>query len=99
MNHTMSSRVIEEPGAHGRRIGAYRGAEPGPLVICIASLHGNEPAGIAALERVLDVLSSNQFRMRGDLVGLRGNLQAGRAGTRRGGASTGSGSGAPISER
>jgi len=78
----MSSRVIEEPGAHGRRIGAYRGAEPGPLVICIASLHGNEPAGIAALERVLDVLSSNQFRMRGDLVGLRGNLQAGRAGTR-----------------
>ncbi|WP_419859554.1 succinylglutamate desuccinylase/aspartoacylase family protein [Candidatus Palauibacter sp.] len=82
MNHTTSSTAIEESGGQGRRIGAYRGAEPGPLVICIASLHGNEPAGIEALERVLSVLSMNRLRMRGDLVGLRGNLQAHKAGTR-----------------
>ncbi len=82
MKHTTSSTAIEESGGQGRRIGAYRGAEPGPLVICIASLHGNEPAGIEALERVLSVLSMNRLRMRGDLVGLRGNLQAHKAGTR-----------------
>ena len=82
MKHTTSPTAIEEPGGHGRRIGAYRGSEPGPLVICIATLHGNEPAGIEALARVLDVLSENRVRMRGDLVGLCGNLQARRAGTR-----------------
>ncbi len=82
MKHTTSPTAIEEPGVHGRRIGAYRGSEPGPLVICIATLHGNEPAGIEALARVLDVLSENRVRMRGDLVGLCGNLQARRAGTR-----------------
>lgn len=78
----MSSRTSAEPGTPGRRIGAYRGAEAGPLVLCIASLHGNEPAGIAALERVLTELSASGLAMRGDLVGLRGNLQALRAGTR-----------------
>lgn len=84
MKHTTSPSptAIEEPGGRGRRIGAYRGAEPGPLVICIAALHGNEPAGIGALERVLGVLSANRVRMRGDLVGLLGNLQAHKAGTR-----------------
>jgi len=82
VKHPTSSTAIEEPGDQGRRIGAYRGAEPGPLVICIASLHGNEPAGIEALERVMGVLSESRLRMRGDLVGLRGNLQAHAAGTR-----------------
>ena len=82
MKHTTSSTAIEESGDHGRRIGAYRGADAGPLVICIASLHGNEPAGIEALERVFGVLSVNRLRMRGDLVGLHGNLQAHGAGTR-----------------
>jgi succinylglutamate desuccinylase len=82
VKHTTSSTAIEEPGGRGRWIGAYRGAEPGPLVICIAALHGNEPAGIGALERVLGVLSANRLRMHGDLVGLLGNLRAHRAGTR-----------------
>lgn len=71
-----------ERGAPGRRIGAYRGSEPGPLVLCIASLHGNEPAGAAAMERVLAELSARGLPMRGDIVGLRGNLRALAAGKR-----------------
>ena len=45
-------------------------------MLCIASLHGNEPAGMIALERVFDELSGAGLPLRGDLVGLRGNLQA-----------------------
>lgn len=78
----MSPRLSAEPSTPGRRVGACRGTDAGPLVLCIASLHGNEPAGILALQRVLAELSANSFRMRGDFVGLRGNLQALRAGSR-----------------
>ncbi|MXX78189.1 MAG: hypothetical protein F4Z33_04235 [Gemmatimonadales bacterium] len=82
MNHRMSSRASEQRRTPARRVGAYRGAEPGPLVLCIAALHGNEPAGMIALERVFDELSRTGLPMRGDLVGLCGNLQALGAGTR-----------------
>lgn len=78
----MSSSAPEERGTPARRVGACRGAEPGPLLLCIASLHGNEPAGIIALERVFEELSGSGLPVRGDLVGLRGNLQALGAGRR-----------------
>ena len=79
MNRPISPLATDEQGDPGRRVGSYRGDEPGPLVLCIASLHGNEPAGTVALERVLDELCASGLPMRGDLVGLRGNLQALRA--------------------
>ena len=78
----MSSRASAERRTPERRIGAYRGAEPGPLVLCIAALHGNEPAGLIALQRVFDELSGTGLPMRGDLVGLCGNLRALGVGTR-----------------
>lgn len=78
----MSSRVSAERRTPERRIGVHRGADPGPLVLCIAALHGNEPAGMIALERVFAELSRIGLPMRGDLVGLCGNLQALGVGTR-----------------
>lgn len=66
--------------AGDRLIGAIRGERPGPLLLCISSLHGNEPAGIHALERILSDLSDDEIR--GDLVALRGNLRALGAGRR-----------------
>lgn len=59
-----------------RLIGAYRGDEPGPLFLCISSLHGNEPAGIEALKLVIGSLIERKCEIRGDIVGLRGNLSA-----------------------
>ena len=82
MKRPVSPLATDEQGDPGRRVGSYRGDEPGPLVLCIASLHGNEPAGAVALERVLDELRASGLPLRGDLVGLRGNLQALEAGRR-----------------
>ncbi|MDX1579270.1 MAG: succinylglutamate desuccinylase/aspartoacylase family protein [Gemmatimonadota bacterium] len=64
------------PERGDRLIGTYRGEEAGPLLLCISSLHGNEPAGVEGLIRVLEGLDRADTPMRGDLVGLRGNLTA-----------------------
>ncbi len=62
-------------GFKSRIIGRYAGAE-GPTVICIGGLHGNEPAGIIALERVFDQLTKLSPTFRGQLIGVSGNLKA-----------------------
>ena len=64
-----------------RVIGRYTGNEKGPLLICFGGMHGNEPAGVRALEimfKMLEVepLSNPRFSFKGRLLGLRGNLRA-----------------------
>ena len=60
-----------------RLIGRVGSAEPGePLLVVIAGLHGNEPAGVRAAERVLAALAASQIEVRGELVALRGNVRA-----------------------
>ncbi len=64
-----------------RLIGRYTGNEPGALVIVTAAIHGNEPAGVHALEEVFRLLAlepqvNPSFVFRGRLVGLMGNIQA-----------------------
>lgn len=65
-----------------RIIGKYIGESGGPTVICIAGLHGNEPAGVLALERVFSRLEECRPSFRGELVGIAGNIQALRKGAR-----------------
>jgi succinylglutamate desuccinylase len=59
-----------------RTIGSHSGAEPGPVVICVCGIHGNEPAGARAAERVLERLASVGPRFRGEFVAVAGNLAA-----------------------
>ena len=64
-----------------RIIGHYRGAEAGPLVVAIGGIHGNEPAGVRALERLFEMLEDEPkinpgFNFKGDFLALRGNLEA-----------------------
>lgn len=64
-----------------RIIGAYSGQEKGPLLIGIGGMHGNEPAGLQALDILFKLLelepeSNPDFHFRGRFVGLRGNVQA-----------------------
>ena len=59
-----------------REVGRYDGGLPGPLFVAVGGLHGNEPAGIEATERVLARLHAARVPMRGRFVGLRGNLAA-----------------------
>lgn len=64
-----------------RVIGQFEGALPGPLVVVIGALHGNEPAGVRAMEMVFEQLEEERrdnpdFRFQGKLVGIIGNSQA-----------------------
>jgi succinylglutamate desuccinylase len=61
-----------------RVIGRVSGVEPGATVVVVAGIHGNEPAGLDAAERVLSKLDL----ARGDLVVLAGNVGALRRGER-----------------
>ncbi len=70
-----------------RIIGRYTGKERGPLLISIGGVHGNEPAGVLALERMFEMLQEEpnlnpSFSFKGRILGLRGNLRAMRAGKR-----------------
>lgn len=64
-----------------RIIGTYEGKTKGPLLFCLGGMHGNEPAGIEAMEilfKMIEVepLTNPQFEFAGRFIGLRGNLQA-----------------------
>ena len=64
-----------------RLIGRHTGAQRGPLLICFGALHGNEPAGVRALETLFKMLQDEPtknptFQFKGRIVGFIGNLQA-----------------------
>jgi len=59
-----------------RLLGSYGGDTAGPLVISIGGMHGNEPAGVFALQHVLQRLQSSNLPFRGELVALAGNRAA-----------------------
>ena len=59
-----------------RIIGTYGDENTGPTVVCIAGIHGNEPAGVLALRKVLELLVKGGIPFKGRLVGIAGNLCA-----------------------
>lgn len=65
-----------------REIGRRIDRAEGPRLVCVAGLHGNEPAGVAALERVFSALEADGEPLAGGLIGLAGNLAALEAGRR-----------------
>jgi succinylglutamate desuccinylase len=65
-----------------RVIGRVVGARSGPSLIAVAGMHGNEPAGLTAVQRVLSALSGREALLRGEMLALAGNLGALRAGRR-----------------
>ncbi len=69
-----------------RIIGQFGGTHPGPLVIVIGALHGNEPAGVQALQEVFKLMEQAalqpNFAFAGKLIGLIGHRQAFKNGER-----------------
>jgi succinylglutamate desuccinylase len=59
-----------------RVLGRVRGPAPGPTLVVVAGIHGNEPAGVAAAQRLMRRLHALRSPLRGDLVLLAGNLGA-----------------------
>ena len=63
-------------------IGWVKGDTEGPLLLCVGGLHGNEPAGVGALEELVGLVEARRHLLRGDFVAVAGNLQALAAGRR-----------------
>ncbi|MBV6645558.1 MAG: succinylglutamate desuccinylase/aspartoacylase family protein [Cyclobacteriaceae bacterium] len=59
-----------------RLLGKIQGDQPGPLVICIAALHGNEQIGIHAFRNVYSSIVQNNIPFRGKFIGILGNIKA-----------------------
>lgn len=81
----MNAARPDEPAAataSERVIGRYGGDTLGPTLVCITGLHGNEPAGGIAAQRVIDALHARKTMLRGEFVALRGNLTAQARGER-----------------
>jgi succinylglutamate desuccinylase len=76
--------AIEQPGVEieRREIGRHVGERPGPSLIAVAGIHGNEPAGIEAARRVFARLSKGDLRFRGEFAAFAGNVAALRRGVR-----------------
>lgn len=65
-----------------RVLGRVRGDSPGPTLFCVGGIHGNEPAGVKALQQVLARLGPAGGIERGEFVALAGNLTALKEGRR-----------------
>ena len=70
------------PDLERREIGRSVGAAPGPTLVAVAGVHGNEPAGVEAARRIFARLSRPDVRLRGELVVFAGNLASLRLGVR-----------------
>lgn len=79
--HRLHARETEG-GAVSRVLGQVSAAGPGPTLVVVAGLHGNEPAGVEAARRFLCGLQAHGGPARGHVVALAGNLGALAAGVR-----------------
>ncbi|MEM7298532.1 MAG: succinylglutamate desuccinylase/aspartoacylase family protein, partial [Bacteroidota bacterium] len=63
-----------------RLIGKIEGETPGPTLIFMGGIHGNEPAGVFALKKVVDYLKPRNVV--GNIYAIAGNLSALKKGIR-----------------
>lgn len=80
---TRTDTPLTDPRPHTERVlGRLRGTEEGPVLVVVAALHGNEPAGLEAAEKVLSLLRERADAdgrlptMAGEVVFLAGNRKA-----------------------
>jgi len=59
-----------------RVLGRVRGPRPGPTLLAIGGMHGNEPAGVLGLQGVVASLGRYREGLAGELVALSGNRGA-----------------------
>ena len=59
-----------------RIIGKHDGGGNEVLLVLLGAVHGNELAGIHAIQNVLDSIEKEGLKINGKIVGIAGNLQA-----------------------
>jgi len=67
---------VRGPEVRERLLGRLGGTLPGPTLICVAGIHGNEPAGVHAVRRVLAALRERESEMTGAFIAFAGNVAA-----------------------
>lgn len=72
----VKSKALNEELKVEREIGSYSQNQPGPTVIITAGIHGNEPSGIFALNRVLPLLNKLKPTFKGQIIAFCGNITA-----------------------
>ena len=73
---TLQSKVLNKTIETDRIIGHIQGDKKGPTIIFIGGIHGNEPAGIFALDHVMRQLHESSMAVSGTIYALAGNLKA-----------------------
>jgi Succinylglutamate desuccinylase / Aspartoacylase family len=79
-----AGNVLAPPGESlfRRELGSRDQGRPGPTLVVLAGIHGNEPAGVHAVYSVLAALERGGVLLDGRLVALGGNLAALQKGRR-----------------
>lgn len=65
-----------------RIIGKIEGEATAPVIIFLGGIHGNEPSGVYALQRVFERLQAEKKNVKGAVYAIAGNLPALRKGVR-----------------
>jgi|CXWL01.1.fsa_nt_gi succinylglutamate desuccinylase len=77
MAPSVSDQQRPSPVLRDHVLGRVPGSNPdGPTLVLVGGLHGNEPAGTLAIRRVLATIEREAMPLRGQLLGLSGNLSA-----------------------
>jgi succinylglutamate desuccinylase len=77
LSHLPTKPAACEDIAHGEHIvAAHTAARTGPTLIVIGGLHGNEPAGLHAMEDVASLLKERAAGLRGRVYLIAGNTRA-----------------------
>lgn len=76
----VSQKPVELPTK--RIIGSIKGSLPGPTLIFVGGMHGNEPSGVYALQKVLPMLADQKEHVRGNIYAVAGNISALEKGVR-----------------
>jgi len=76
MKSAIISTTVAAPKSSRHLLGTVRGELSGPTLLILGGIHGNEPAGVLAAERVLPQLQRRRVSLRGEIVLLRGNTRA-----------------------
>ncbi len=70
------SKALDKHLYINRFIGKIKGAPTGPTLIFMAGIHGNEPAGVFALQIILEKLTGLNHKINGNIYCISGNLGA-----------------------
>lgn len=72
--------LIEKPTE--RIVGIAGSKTTGPTVLIVGGMHGNEPAGVLAMERLFSEINEKSPNITGFVAGIRGNISALSTGSR-----------------